>query len=255
MLKAVEKKKAYQDVVKQIINLIQKGKLKKEDQLPSERELTEAFKVSRTTVREAIRCLESMRLVESRQGNGTYVLASGQDVSIQSLSAALFHEKDDLKDIFYIRKIIEPFIAQLAAEYATPEEVKQLAEMVRAHEESLASGANTVDFDTAFHMTLARSAKNRVMSRLVNALIDLLAESRKEILQSDRRAVESLRGHKIILDAVKMGYGVRAREAMRRHLQEIEKLLFKGKKGGGRWEAQVVARENKMAEFLKHQSD
>jgi DNA-binding FadR family transcriptional regulator len=89
----------------------------------------------------------------------------------------------------------------------------------------------------------------------VNALIDLLAESRKEILQSDRRAVESLRGHKIILDAVKMGYGVRAREAMRRHLQEIEKLLFKGKKGGGRWEAQVVARENKMAEFLKHQSD
>jgi DNA-binding FadR family transcriptional regulator len=70
----------------------------------------------------------------------------------------------------------------------------------------------------------------------VNALIDLLAESRKEILQSDRRAVESLRGHKIILDAVKMGDGVRAREAMRRHLQEIEKLLFKGKKGGGRWE-------------------
>jgi len=63
--------------------------------------------------------------------------------------------------------------------------------------------------------------------------MDLLAESRKEILQSDRRAVESLRGHKIILDAVKMGDCVRAREAMRRHLQEIEKLLFKGKKGGG----------------------
>jgi GntR family transcriptional repressor for pyruvate dehydrogenase complex len=196
--------------------------------------LTETFKVSRTTVREAIRCLESMRLVDSRQGNGTYVLASGQDVSIQSLSAALFHEKDDLKDIFYIRKIIEPSIAQLAAEYASPEEVKQLEEMVRAHEENLASGANTVDFDTAFHMTLARSAKNRVMSRLVHALMDLLAESRKEILQSDRRAVESLRGHKIVLDAVKMGDCVRAREAMRHHLQVIEKLLFKGKKGGGR---------------------
>ncbi len=89
MLKAVEKKRAYQDVVKQIVNLIQKGKLKKEDQLPSERELTETLKVSRTTVREAMRCLESMRLVDSRQGNGTFVLASGQDVSIQSLSAAL----------------------------------------------------------------------------------------------------------------------------------------------------------------------
>ncbi|MFZ0052163.1 MAG: FadR/GntR family transcriptional regulator [Desulfobaccales bacterium] len=234
MLKAVEKKRAYQDVVNQIIKLIQTGKLKKEDQLPSERELTEAFKVSRTTVREAIRCLESLRLVDSRHGNGTFVLASGRDVSIRSLSAALFHEKDDLKDIFYIREIIEPSIAQLAAEYASPEEVKQLEEMVRAHEESLASGANTVDLDTAFHMTLARAAKNRVMSRLVHALMDLLAESRKGVLQSDRRAVESLRGHKMILDAVKMGDGVGAGEAMRHHLQGIEKLLFKGKKGGGR---------------------
>jgi GntR family transcriptional regulator, transcriptional repressor for pyruvate dehydrogenase complex len=234
MLRAVEKKRAYQDVVNQIVNLIQKGKLKKEDQLPSERELTEAFKVSRTTVREAIRCLESMRLVESRQGNGTFVLASSRDVSIQSLSAALFHEKDDLQDIFYIRKIIEPFIAQLAAEYATAEEVEQLAAMVKAHEENLASGADTVDLDTAFHMALARSAKNRVMSRLVQALIDLLAESRKGVLQSDRRAVESLRGHKMILDAVKNGDCLRAREAMRRHLLGIEKLLFKGKKGGGR---------------------
>jgi GntR family transcriptional regulator, transcriptional repressor for pyruvate dehydrogenase complex len=233
MLKAVEKKKAYQDVVKQILKLIKTGKLKKEDQLPSERELTEALKVSRTTVREAIRCLESMQLLESRHGNGTYVLASSRNVSIQPLAAALFHEKDDLKDIFYIREIIEPSIAQLAAEYASPEEVDHLAELVRAHEESLASGANTVELDTAFHMALARAAKNRVMSRLANALIDLLGESRKGILQSDRRAVESLRGHKMILDAVKMGDCLGAGEAMRQHLREIEKLLFKGKKGGG----------------------
>jgi GntR family transcriptional repressor for pyruvate dehydrogenase complex len=234
MLKAVEKKRAYQDVVKQLVNLIQKGRLNKGDQLPSERELTETFKVSRTTVREAIRHLESKRLVESRQGNGTYVLASGQDVVVQPLSAALFHEKDDLKDIFYIRKIIEPSIAQLAAEYAGADEVKELEELVRQHEENLASGANTVEFDTAFHMGLAKAAKNRVMSRLVHALIDLLAESRKEILQSERRAVESLRGHKLVLDAIKMGDCAGAREAMRRHLHEIEKLLFKGKKGGGR---------------------
>jgi GntR family transcriptional repressor for pyruvate dehydrogenase complex len=234
MLKAVEKKRAYQDVVKQIINLIQKGKLNKGEQLPSERELTETFKVSRTTVREAIRHLESKKLVESRQGNGTYVLASGGDVAVQPLSAALFHEKDDLRDIFYIRKIIEPSIAQRAAEYASPEEIKELEELVRQHEENLASGTNTVEFDTAFHMGLAGAAKNRVLSRLVHSLIDLLAESRKEILQSDRRAVESLRGHKMVLDAIKMGDGAGAREYMRRHLQEIEKLLFKGKKGGGR---------------------
>lgn len=234
MLKAVEKKRAYQDVVKQILDLIRKGKLNKGDQLPTEREMTETFRVSRTTVREAIRCLESMRLVESRQGDGTYVLASGENAHIQSLSAALFHERDDLRDIFYIRKIIEPSIAQLAAEYATLDEIKELEAIVQEQEENLAAGKNTAKADTAFHMALARVAKNRVLGRLVHALMDLLAESRKEALQNQLRAEESLRGHQLILAAIRMGDCAGARESMRRHLSGIEHTLFKRKKGGGR---------------------
>ena len=77
-LRAVEKKRAYEDIVQQILTLIENGKLKRGDQLPSERELSETFKVSRTTVREAIRTLESMRLLQCRQGNGTYVIATSR---------------------------------------------------------------------------------------------------------------------------------------------------------------------------------
>ena len=76
MLKAVIKKRAYEDIVGQIRHLIQKGKLKRGDQLPTERELSESFKVSRATVREAILSLETTNLVDRRQGNGTYVIAS-----------------------------------------------------------------------------------------------------------------------------------------------------------------------------------
>ena len=82
-LKVVEKKRAYESIVQQVLDLIENGKLKRGDQLPSERELTEIFKVSRTTVREAIRTLESMRLLQSRQGNGTYVLTSNEEDLIQ----------------------------------------------------------------------------------------------------------------------------------------------------------------------------
>jgi GntR family transcriptional repressor for pyruvate dehydrogenase complex len=234
MLKAVEKRRAYQDVVNQILALIKNNTLKKGDQLPTERDLTETFKVSRTTVREAIRSLESMKLVESRQGNGTYVLLSGKDIEVQHLCTALFHDRDDLREIFHVRNIIEPHIAQLAAERATPAEISELEEIVEQHESHLGSVNQTIETDTAFHMALAGAARNRVMSRLVHALIDLLAESRKVVLQSEQRAVESLRGHKLVLDAIKAKDSVGAREAMRRHLQEIEKLLFKGKKGGGK---------------------
>jgi len=76
MLKAVKKRRAYEDIVEQIRKLIEKGKLRRGDQLPVEKELSETFRVSRLTVREAILSLETMKLVDRRQGDGTYVIAS-----------------------------------------------------------------------------------------------------------------------------------------------------------------------------------
>jgi len=236
MLKAVEKKKAYEDIVKQIRDLIEKGRLKKGDQLPTERELTETFKVSRATVREAIRTLESMMLVESRQGNGTYVLASSEEALVQPLAAALFHEKDDLMDIFYIRKLIEPSIAQLAAGNATRDEIKELEEILGKQEQDIENGVSSLETDSAFHTILARMAKNRALGRLLLALVDLLEETREEYLQNGVRARESLQGHQKILAAIRSGDCAAARQAMVRHLEGVEGLLFKKKRGGGKCE-------------------
>jgi GntR family transcriptional repressor for pyruvate dehydrogenase complex len=231
MLKAVEKRRAYEDIVKQIRDLIEKGKLKKGDQLPTERELTDAFKVSRATVREAIRTLESMRLVESRQGDGTYVLASSEEALVQPLAATLLHEKDDLADIFFIRKIIEPVVAQLAAEHATREEIKELEDILEKQEKDLSGGINIVETDSAFHNSLAGMAKNRVMERLLLAIVDLLARTREGYLQNDERAHGSLRGHRDIVSAIKNGDGNAAKQAMRQHLESVEGILFRKKKG------------------------
>src|SRR5450759_500427 len=162
MLKPVEKKKAYEDIVHQIRTLIEEGKLKRNDQLPSERELSETFRVSRTTVREAIRTLESMKLLQSRQGDGTYVLVSSAEALIQPLAAALFNEKDDIRDIFYIRKIIEPHVAELAAENATPQEIEEMGKILRKQEECIGQGENIIETDSAFHNLMANATKNRV---------------------------------------------------------------------------------------------
>lgn len=236
MLKAVEKRRAYEDIVKQIRDLIEKGKLKKGDQLPTERELTDTFKVSRATVREAIRTLESMRLVESRQGNGTYVLASSEEALVQPLAAALFHGKDDIMDIFHIRRIIEPYVAQLAAQNATRDEIKELEEILKEQEKALESGSNMVRTDSAFHSSLAGMAKNRILERLLLAIVDLLAQTREEYLQNEERAHSSLRGHQKVLSAIKDGDCAAAKEAMLHHLDSVEGLIFKKRKGGGRCE-------------------
>jgi len=232
MLKAVIKKRAYEDVVKQIRTLIEKGRLKRGDQLPTERELSETFKVSRTTVREAIFSLETMKLVDRRQGNGTYVIASSEEALVQPLATSLFSEKDDLIDIFFLRKIIEPEIAQMASENATPEEINELEDILKDQEAERVDADNPVRMDTNFHHLLARMAKNRILERLLLALVDLLGKTRERYLQTEERKQKSLLGHRSVLAAIKNGNGMAARQAMRRHLDDVEAILFQKKKGG-----------------------
>jgi GntR family transcriptional repressor for pyruvate dehydrogenase complex len=234
MLKEVRKKRAYEDIVVQIHDLIKKGRLKQDDQLPNEKELSETFKVSRSTVREAILSLETMRLVERRQGDGTYVIATSEEALVQPLASSLFGEKDDLIDIFYLRKIIEPEVAHIAAENATAEEIEELAKILREQEAELASSGVEVHTDTTFHHLLARMAKNRVLERLSLALVDLLSETRDEYLQSDERKRGSVKGHHRILDAIKARNGRAARQAMLKHLADVEKSVFNKKRGGGK---------------------
>jgi GntR family transcriptional repressor for pyruvate dehydrogenase complex len=234
MLKAIEKKRAYEDIVKQIRTLIEKGKLKRGDQLPVERELSETFKVSRATVREAIFNLEVMRLVQRRQGDGTYVIASSEETLVQPLAAALFHERDDIIDIFSIRKMIEPEVAQLASANATPEEIAELEELLKEQEEEIAGGKSSVQTDTDFHHLLARMSRNRILERLLLALVDLLRRTRENYLQTNERTERSLRGHREILKAIKNGQGRVARQAMRRHLEDVENAVFNKRKGGGK---------------------
>lgn len=233
MLKAVKKRRIYEDIVGQIDHLIQTGKLKRGDQLPTERDLVDTFKVSRASVREAIFYLEAMNLVQRRQGDGTYVIASNEEALVQPLATSLFHEKDDLIDIFFLRKIIEPELAQRASENATAEEIAELEEVLKEQKKEVARGVNPIRTDSDFHHCLARIARNRVLERLLLALFDLLRQTRERYLQPEERKRRSLQGHQKILSAIKRRNPAAARQAMRRHLEEIEEIIFKkGKEVG-----------------------
>jgi len=233
VLKAVKKKRVYEDIVGQIDHLIQRGKLKRGDQLPTERELVDTFKVSRASVREAIFYLEAMNLVQRRQGNGTYVIASNEEALVQPLATSLFHEKDDLIDIFSLRKIIEPEVAQRASENAAPEEIVELEEILKEQKKEVARGTNPIRTDYDFHHCLSRIARNRVLERLLFALDDLLRQTRERYLQPEERKRRSLQGHQKILSAIKRRNPAAARQAMRQHLEEIEDIIFKkGKEVG-----------------------
>ncbi|MDP1990636.1 MAG: FadR/GntR family transcriptional regulator [Syntrophales bacterium] len=234
MLKPVEKKKAYEDIAQQIRTLIEEGTLKRKDHLPSERDLSETFQVSRTTVREAIRTLESMKLLQCRQGNGTYVIASSEEALIQPLAAALFNVKDDIRDVFYIRKIIEPHVAELAAENATPLKIEEMERILQQQEVCIGRGESVLETDSLFHRLLVEATTNHVLERLSVVLMNLLKQTYEKYLTADgndERAKRSLEGHHRVLSAVKKGDGEAARKSMLQHIEDIEALSFRHRAG------------------------
>ena len=226
MLRAVKQKRIYQDIVAQIRRLLDDGRLKPGFQLPSERELSELFQVSRASVREAIRALDSMGLVEIRSGEGTYV-ASTVESLLSPLAFAIRQQRDAFREIFEARRIVEPEIAALAAKRATPSEIRRLEAILAEQARRISKGEIGVEADSAFHSTLAQAGKNKVFLRLNDAMVESLREVRERSLQTNGRPARSLAGHREILKAIRARDPAEARKAMLEHLEAIEQNIMR----------------------------
>lgn len=229
-VKPVNRRSVYEDIVTQIRAMIDRGELAVGDRLPPERRLAEMFSVSRNTVREAIRSLADQGLLESRQGAGTFVGQGDARDFAASFAGAILRGKPELREIFEIRKIVEPEIAGMAARSASPGDVTRLEAILADQERAVAKGEPTDKHDLELHSTLAEASGNSVMRAMVRALHDELYESRSVGLQSPPRQLASLNAHRAIVSAVKHGHVLQAEKAMREHLEEVESIVF-NKKG------------------------
>lgn len=233
MLKAIKKTRIYEEVVSQIRELIREGKLKAGDQLPSERELAETFNVSRTSVREALRALESRGLVVSRTGAGTFIAELPIESLVAPLAKLLIEEKDALADIFEMRELIEPHIASLAAERASGSDIERMKTILEKQKAEIARGATGVEADTEFHFAIARATQNHALEKLVSGLMDILGHCREESLQTPGRSQLSLESHYRILSAIESHNKERARKAMLRHVEQVEQNVLPPRKKKG----------------------
>lgn len=221
----VRRTKVYEEVAAQIQQQIAQHVLRPGDRLPSERELVDAFGVSRASVRDAIRVLELAGLVVPRQGEGTVVRELTLDSVVSPLASVLLTRKDLLADLLDARKVIEPAVAYRAALHASEDDVHAMEEILERQAGKVARGHPSVDEDTAFHYRLATAARNEVILKVLDVLMDLLREGRARSLQVRGRPRRSLEGHRKILAAVKRRDPDGASAAMQDHLQEIGQIL------------------------------
>jgi GntR family transcriptional repressor for pyruvate dehydrogenase complex len=217
----VRRNKVYEEVAKQIERLIVK-KLKPGDKLPSERDLADMLQVSRSSIRDAIRSLELVGLVEPRQGAGTIV----RELATEPFANALERKQKLVTELLDFRKMLEPPLAARAATHASAEEMSEMEEILQRQEEKQGRGEVTIVEDAEFHYSVALASGNSVVLKVIDILMDLLRDTRERSLQLRGRPQKSLAGHKKILMAIKRRDAEAAKSAMRRHIEDVEEIVL-----------------------------
>ncbi len=220
----IQSVKVFEKVAEQIEKRILDGELRSGDRLPTERDLAEQFHVSRTAVREAMKILAQRGLVDMRPGRGTIVIDGAHEAMQESINLAMklkLREVGGSDNLVEVREILEIEIAALAATRATEKEIDAMREAVKVMDESLDDADAFIAADNNFHEALAQGTQNTLILILVNSIVNLLSEQRKQIFEIEGGPQRGQIHHKRILESVIRRDPRAARAAMRSHLQQV----------------------------------
>lgn len=209
-------------IVEQIRDLIREGRLRTGDRLPAERELCEQFGVSRVTVREALRALESSGLIEIRVGarGGAFVTTPDRSRVGEGIADLLTFSAVSPADVTELRFVLELGLVPLVCERATEEDIAALREIcVRAREEARATSTYSMDLSADFHVRVAESTHNPAVAMLVESFRGPLLMSLEAAHDREPQMGKvGVREHEQFVDAVEARDAERAARIMREHL-------------------------------------
>ncbi len=225
--KQVKRGRVSDSVLKQIKQSIINGTYRPGDKLPSEKELMEAFNVSRGSLREALRSLEESGFVVVKPGaaGGAYVTSEGMTSLAKRLHDIMLMERVSFEEILEFGLLTEPGIARLAAENRTEEDIRALEESITIREKAVKSGKIPLVVSIDFHQAMAKASKNKMVALLIDAVALLFnSEFRKKSLSiEDHRAI--LDAHKKLTRHIKNRDYEKAAKAMYEHALDVTNRL------------------------------
>lgn len=231
MFRPIKTKRVYEQIVDQIRMLIRRGDLKPGDKLMSERELSELLGVSRTSVREALSALDFLGILETRQGEGTFIANVSEQSLIEPLALIMAMDREAALELLEVRKMLEGEAAELAALRATQEDLYQMEEAINTMAEDLKHGNLGEAGDAKFHYTIAEATGNKVLVKLMNTIQDLLLQnmrsSRMYMYTQQGNAEKLFQQHEAIFRAIQSGNPQEARREMLAHLEFVQEEMTK----------------------------
>lgn len=193
------------------------------DKLPNELDLSEELNVSRTTLREAIRILVALDILEIQRGKGTYVKENAfkKQQDLEQLS----NIKVNAKDLYEMRLIFEPEAAYYAALRATDSEIKRILEFGKKVEKEISDHQDRTDDEHAFHKAIAQATHNEFMNKLMPILYQAISKGVYLSLQSDKAIEDTINDHRMIMEFLEQRNAEGAKNAMRIHIMHAMKEL------------------------------
>lgn len=193
------------------------------DKLPNELDLSEELNVSRTTLREAIRILVALDILDIQRGKGTYVKENAfkKQQDLEQLS----NIKVNAKDLYEMRLIFEPEAAYYAALRATDSEIKRILEFGKKVEKEISNHQDRTDDEHSFHKAIAHATHNEFMNKLMPILYQAISKGVYLSLQSDKAIEDTINDHRMIMEFLEQRNAEGAKNAMKIHIMHAMKEL------------------------------
>ncbi|MFG1688513.1 FadR/GntR family transcriptional regulator [Nonomuraea sp. NPDC049269] len=225
-LAAPQRESTVVDIARQLLSQLLSGHLAPGTRLPSERQLSETLGVGRSTVREALKALDVLGIIEVRQGDGTYLRQSTSSLLPSAIEWGLMLGQPQVLDLIEARKHIEVVIAELAAERADAAAVEEL----RAHLADMRAAKDSTAFveaDVAFHLTLAHAAGNSVLDDILGSIRSLLRVWIRRAIHEAGETQTTIAEHAAVLAAIEQRSPSAAVTAMRGHMNAASGRLHR----------------------------
>ncbi len=208
-----------------LLSMIAEKQLQPGDKLPPERELAATMGVSRPALREALRALAMMNVVEIRQGSGTHVTSLRPERLVEHLDFVFALDDSTFVELLEARRVIEPGIAALAAERATDAELQELRTTLERTAAAIGDDAGFLEADVHLHSLITTAARNPILARFMASLTRLGLASRARTVTLPGVQAQTLRDHRAIIAAISSRDPEAAADVMRRHLEQIQARL------------------------------
>ncbi len=224
-LRPIRRRTLRERILERLKEFIVANHLRPGDHLPTERELAEALGVSRTSVRDAMRLLEGLGVVDTRPKRGALLKVPDQNTLQDFLWFFLAYNSDSIADIWEARQVLELAILPLVAERATKEDWQEMETAIAGMEAALQRGEDGLEEDRCFHAALVKATHNPILQGIAQVVAEFFRQVQAQALAGGREIREAaLREHRQMFTALRQGDVAKAQTIMLRHLNRPVKM-------------------------------